>query len=266
MITDSFFSRIVQGWNHFFFARIKNSFRAMVFMGYLRIFFGCLMLYDRLILGLDYHLFFVSKMIPCHQYFHPVADVATRDRFHRHVDPTYPSSPMCTLATYLPESFYPTLAWSFYYIGLFHMLLLIAGVAPKLQLIGIHFNLISLHFYTPLLWDGEDVMLKVWNFLFLFLPLHHVTIYDCFSTSRSKKRMDSTGSAESWPMWPFRLFQLEVCFIYLGAGFGKLASPHWRSGNALYRVRVSSLHNQQSLGLGLEFSPLRIVLYCNFFR
>jgi hypothetical protein len=233
----SLVSRMVKRWNHFFFARTKNSSRAMIFMGYLRIFYGCLMLYDRLILILDFHLFFISQMIPCQQYFRPMSDVATRDRFHRHIDLTYPSSPMCTLATYLPESFYPALAWSFYYIGLIHILLLIAGVVPKLQLLAIHFNLISLHFYTPLLWDGEDVMLRIWNFLFLFLPLHHVTIYDVLSMARSTKPKGPASPAESWPMWPFRLFQLEVCFIYLGAGFAKLASPYWRSGNALYRVR-----------------------------
>jgi uncharacterized membrane protein YphA (DoxX/SURF4 family) len=38
----------------------------------------------------------------------------------------------------------------------------------------------------------------------------------------------------SWPMWPFRLFQIYVCYIYLAAGLGKLVTTSWQNGTALW--------------------------------
>ena len=259
------FSRLVERWNQFFFARTHE--RSLVFMGYLRIFYGVLLLYDRLILGLDFHLFFISSMIPCQQYFHPMSNVATTKESNQHIHPGYPSSPLCTMASFLPASFYPTLAWSFFYLGLIHILLLIVGVAPKLQLLAIQFNLLSFYFYTPLLWDGEDTMIPIWNFLFLFLPLHHVTVYDLFRKTRlNSKATDPTKT--SWPMWPFRLFQFEVCFIYLGAGFGKFAQTSWRSGNAMYHV----IHQKDFFGgpwvpefIFRRYGPLKIMTWASLF-
>jgi hypothetical protein len=227
---NSLLQRIGNDWNHFFFARCTTN--ALRYMGYIRIFYGILLLYDRLILGLDFDFFFTSGLIPCQQSFHDLEDVAYGSP---HVDSTFPSSLLCTIATTIRPSepyYFYYLAWTFYYLGLFHIVLFILGVAPKFNLLGIHINLLSFHYYTPLLWDGEDIMIKVWNFLFLFLPLHHVTI------SNWRRKASHSKTEESWPMWPFRLFQLEVCFIYAGAGYAKLGTTVWRSGNALYHVRL----------------------------
>lgn len=225
--------RIGNSWNDFFFARCATK-NALTYMGYIRIFYGLLLLYDRLILGLDFDLFFTSGMIPCQQSFHDLEPFAYESP---HIDPSYPSSLLCTIADrYLSSdaasNYFYYLAWAFFYLGLLHIVLFTLGVAPKFQLLFIHVNLLSFHYYTPLLWDGEDVMIKVWNFLFLFLPLHYVTIYDW------KRETLRSETEESWPMWPFRLFQLEVCFIYAGAGYAKLGAAVWRSGNALYHVRL----------------------------
>jgi hypothetical protein len=229
---NSLLQGIGDGWNHFFFARCATK-NALRYMGYIRIFYGLLLLYDRLILGLDFDFFFTSGLIPCQQSFHDLAVVAYENH---HIDASYPRSLLCTIAAnFLPtestSNYFYYLAWTFYYLGLIHIVLFILGVAPKFQLLGIQINLLSFHYFTPLLWDGEDIMIKVWNFLFMFLPLHHVTVYDW------GKKTALSKTVESWPMWPFRLFQLEVCFIYAGAGYAKLGAPVWRSGNALYHVR-----------------------------
>jgi hypothetical protein len=73
-------------------------------------------------------------------------------------------------------------------------------------------------------------MFRVWNALFLFLPLHRVTIYEWLG------KLTAEQKALSWPMWPFRLWQIEICYVYLGAGFGKLASERWQNGEAMYHV------------------------------
>ncbi|KAG7354433.1 hypothetical protein IV203_003789 [Nitzschia inconspicua] len=38
----------------------------------------------------------------------------------------------------------------------------------------------------------------------------------------------------SWPMWPFRLFQIYMCYIYLAAGLCKLNTKPWQDGTALW--------------------------------
>jgi hypothetical protein len=38
----------------------------------------------------------------------------------------------------------------------------------------------------------------------------------------------------SWPMWPFRIFQIYICIVYLAAGLCKLNTTPWRTGTALW--------------------------------
>jgi hypothetical protein len=77
-------------------------------------------------------------------------------------------------------------------------------------------------------------MFRVWNALFLFLPLHRVTIYELLGQLKPEDKN------LSWPMWPFRLWQIEICYIYLGAGFGKLSSERWQDGEAMYHVSTKA--------------------------
>ena len=37
-----------------------------------------------------------------------------------------------------------------------------------------------------------------------------------------------------YPIWPLRLFQLQICLIYLSAGLLKLRGVEWREGTAVY--------------------------------
>ena len=55
---------------------------------------------------------------------------------------------------------------------------------------------ISFHNHNRLLWDAQDTSFRVLCFLLLFLPLHHVTVYDCLVRSDEK----DTESESSWPM------------------------------------------------------------------
>lgn len=109
--------------------------------------------------------------------------------------------------------------------------LLLLGIAPRLMVVLHHICLLTFHHHNGIMWDGEDAMFRVWNALFLFLPLHRVTIYEWMGgLTKEQKEM-------TWPMWPFRLWQIEICYIYLGAGFGKLSSERWQNGTAMYHVR-----------------------------
>ena len=68
--------------------------------------------------------------------------------------------------------------------------------------------------------------------LFLFFPMHTVTIFDSFG---KKAKSD-----ESWSMWPIRLFQLEMTIVYMGASLSKLNSKGWTSGDAMYWIGYTS--------------------------
>ena len=69
-------------------------------------------------------------------------------------------------------------------------------------------------------------------FLFLMFPMHTVTVFDSFG----KK----TKSDDSWSMWPIRLFQIEMTFVYMGASLSKLNSRGWTSGEAMYWISYTS--------------------------
>ena len=269
-------SSLVSRWNEFFHSRIilstttatsntkhhgssSSSFR---WISYLRIMYGLCILYDRIILSLDFNMFFlysststttttstdvVLPLIPCQQYLLPVSVTMT----HSIVDSDLPYSPLCTIAASFPISYYSYIFYLFHFVSIINAILLIVNVYPKVQLILLHINMISLHFHNLLLWDGEDVMFKIWNFLFLFLPLQlqlplqFPTASSSVSKTKNKKDDDtdsdtntSSSSLSSYPMWPIRLFQIELCCIYAGAGYAKLSTDIWRSGNALYHVRI----------------------------
>ena len=239
-------------WNRFFHSRTKVNCGTDVFTlcGRLRILYALLLLFDRFILSYDFEELYLTSMMPCMQYYTPKYEL-----------PISHYSVMCTIAAMVPSTLIPYVYYSFFYVGVVNAVLLLFGIAPKLQLVLLHVNMLSFHHHSYNILDGEDTMFLLWNFLFLFLPLHRVTIYDGFRHLIYQNHNDDTNvrsgnvhsestttctstttkqnlpnDVETWPMWPFRLWQIEVCCIYVGAGYIKLTTDIWCSGNALYRV------------------------------
>jgi hypothetical protein len=229
-------------WNAFFHTRTSTSSSStsvFVLCGRLRIFYAILLLLDRFILSYDFHFFFLSGIMPCDQHYNYSSINSSSLK---------PASLLCTIAAMVPPTQIPYVYYTFFYVGILNAVLLLLGITPKLQLLLLHINLLSFHHHSAAIWDGEDSMFRLWNFLFLFLPLHHVTIYDKFrhliyyrrrpTTSSSIERTSNSDTLDTWPMWPFRLWQIEICCIYIGAGYTKLSTDTWSSGNALYSVRA----------------------------
>ena len=225
-------------WNDFFHSRTNVHSATNVFLlcGRLRIAYALLLLFDRYILSYDFHTFYLTQMMPCEQYYRTTAS---------------PNSLLCTIAGAVHPTQSPYVYYTFFYVGILNAVLLLLGITPKFQLVLLHINMLSFYNHSTLIWDGEDTMFALWNFLFLFLPLHHVTIYDKFrhlfycnrnEQQAMKASKDGTviTTAETWPMWPFRLWQIEICCIYIGAGYSKLSTDLWSSGNAMYHVRIHS--------------------------
>jgi len=93
----------------------------------------------------------------------------------------------------------------------------------------------------------------------MFLPAHlSFTIHDGFDgffnngskngeqQQRQQEKLANNNSPKgedqeeddemTWPMWPFRLFQLQICNIYICTCAGKLNGSTWLNGTALYFI------------------------------
>jgi hypothetical protein len=206
---------IGQAWTTFFHAR--SSPQACKLGGAMRIAFAFLYLCDRLLwqLDIDFLLSPSEGVIPFE---------VGQQQMGEH---------QYSLLALAPQS--DTWLWTIHYVSLFCGVLLLLGVAPRLQVVAIYIMMISFENSNTLCFDGQDVMFRTWASLFFFLPLHRYSIWGLWK----KKSTTSTGTKDtaSWPMWPFRLFQLQMCFIYTGASWGKLLDGNnWISGNAIWRV------------------------------
>lgn len=226
--------------DNFFHRRVTDpaSFRLC---GYIRMAHAFLIICDRLLLTVDFRWFFLSGMIPY--------DANSKD--------FYPSQ--FTFFSMIPpdsSAWY----WGLHITCIVQAVLLFLGVFPKFQLAGIHLIMLSFYHHNDRLWDGEDEMFRMWDLMLFFLPLNHVTIFDRFKGPTES----STKSSLSWPMWPVRLWQVEVSFIYFGASFGKLQNPRWLYGHALQHV----IHTNDFFGgifapdfMFNRVGPLRLLTY-----
>ena len=129
-----------------------------------------------------------------------------------------------------PES--EAFLWMFSGLGILQGVILLMGATRHLRwhMFGIYLNIMSFRNHNTLYWDGEDDMFRIWAFLLLFFPLDHCTIYDGFGTKTKPT------SQSSWPMWIFRLFQIEIMVIYMGASLAKAVVPDWQNGSAIFSI------------------------------
>ena len=201
-------------WDDFFHARV--GYQACRLAGWIRVGYAVLFLTDRLLLSVDFAWFFGT---PSNSPLFPLDTQMAQTHYY-------------SIFQLAPES--SVLLWSsIHFLGLFQGVLLLLGIAPRLQLLGIFVNLVSFQNHSYYIWEGEDKAFRLWCFFLMLMPLHRVTIYDY---RRNNGNESSRKKQDSWPIWPFRLFQLEMCMAYFGAGLGKLLGKQWRDGTALYHV------------------------------
>ena len=144
---------------------------------------------------------------------------------------------------FFPQS--SLVVYGMFLLGLTSGFLLLLGIQPRKGAIGAYFFLYNLQFQNKgMLFDHEFCMNKMWAFFLILLPLDHFTVYDDFGGIASvirrrlnlpfqQQQQQRSNQSTSWPMWPFRLWQVYTCMVYIGSGFCKLNSQVWRDGNAL---------------------------------
>jgi len=210
-------SSIFNGWDSFFHDR--TGIQGCRIAGWMRMAFALFYLIDRIMMAINLDFFFSpdtgvlpyrlsgrnDELVGYHQW---------------------------SLFMFFPDSM--EFVWLVSVIGVVQGVIVLLGATryPRLHMFGLYLNIMSFLNHNTLMWDGEDNMFRMWVFFFLFFPLDHCTIYDGFGFGSSS----SSSSSSSWPMWIFRIFQIEIVIIYMGASIGKLVVPYWQDGSAIYRL------------------------------
>ena len=131
-------------------------------------------------------------------------------------------------------SFFPGDPWV---ITLTLLVLALSGIGlilsfyPRILAALILFLLTSIHHANVMLFDSEDVVFRLFAFFLIFVPSWS-KLKDTTDTTPTKTT--PTTSASRFPSWPRRLFQLQVCLIYLAAGIQKSNGEEWLDGSAIY--------------------------------
>lgn len=195
---------ITSRWDRFFFSRTGDGFG-----GVFRILFAGLCFLNMGLLGLDLELFYTeSGYMP----LEASRTLVTATRF--------------SLFWILPPT--DAVVWTVYSVMMLQILLLGLGVLPRLQAIAVFFWLATFQNRHMILFDGEDTVFRLLAFFVIFLPLHRYSVLQRF-------RRHKTGDG-TWPIWPFRLIQFQMCLIFVSTALLKLDGPEWWDGTAMYYV------------------------------
>lgn len=125
-------------------------------------------------------------------------------------------------------------------LGLFSLLLvqvvlLGAGLFTRFQAVCVFVLLSSFHHRNILIFDGEDVVFRLFVFFLLLSPAgHYVSLDRLWKRNRNADQIRDTPPL--FPVWPLRLFQIEMTFIYLSTAIEKMGGPEWLDGTALYYI------------------------------
>lgn len=190
--------------------------------GYIRVAYALLFLYSRILMALELKFLMDPRtgVMPYRATRHLLNEVKQKHGIFQ----CYPDSPL--------------VLYGVFYLGLFNGLLLLLGIAPRLNAIGVFCFLYNMHHHSQVLYDHQDVMLRLWAFFLILMPLDHITIYDKFGL---EKKSSNSHQTQSWPMWPIQLWRIVTCMVYMGAGIGKLTSVEgiWQNGTAIFWCLVS---------------------------
>lgn len=197
-------------WNAFFFSHCS-----MPVAGLIRIFYGLLLLINMLCLApyLE-HWFTEAGPTPL------AAATAILDP-----DAVMPFA-------WLPDSLLtgsPLAVWLCYTVMLVQIGCLTAGFYTTFQAASTFFWLVAFQHRNILLFDGEDVLFRMFAFYLIWLP--------CGAYFAVDSRRDRRPLRErQFVLWPLRLLQIQITLIYLSTLGEKLRGVDWLDGTALYYV------------------------------
>ena len=105
---------------------------------------------------------------------------------------------------------------------------LMLGRLPRLAAATSFVLLIAIHHANIMLFDAEDTVFRVFAFYLMFVPPWS----QLRRTGSTTQKSDDTVPV--FPAWPLRLFQIQVCLIYICSAIQKSNGSEWLDGTALY--------------------------------
>ncbi len=193
--------RLLAAFDRFFFAPRDSRLPDLIRVGV-----AGLLLVNLLVLGLDLDRWFGEN---------GVLPFAASQRI---IDPD-----TGTLFAWLPHTHF--VLWAAYLLLVGHVVLLLAGIKPRLQAACAFVWLVSFHHRDILLFDGEDTVFRLMCVFLVFLP-----------TGRHYVLGRPNPEPIAQPAWALRLVQIQLCLIYFASALEKSNGIDWPSGVALYYV------------------------------
>lgn len=104
---------------------------------------------------------------------------------------------------------------------------LILGIFPRCSALAVFVLFSGLMNSNLLIFDGEDTMFRLFAFFFIFAP--------------GPKELRNAGlpgqpGANPYPVWPLRLFQFQVCLMFIACALQKMKGEFWADGTAMYYI------------------------------
>jgi len=156
--------------------------------------------------------------------------------------------------TYMEEltGLAPPLQWSlFFWMDqsnfIFHGLYVLVLLAALGMMLGRYTRVCSVivffctvSFQSPAWWgtNSADQLVKIISFLFMVVSLAgYASRY--YSLDARQNDSPEEGRAQDpslMPIWPYRLFQVQLCMVYFTSALQKAGSVDWQSGRAMELV------------------------------
>ena len=129
------------------------------------------------------------------------------------------------LTTFLPRD---VVGVNLYFLSLFAALgSLIVGIYPRVSALIVFILVTGLQNTNNLIWDGEDTMFRLFALFFVFAP----------GPREVRPERQPDGSLKHpYPVWPLRLFQMQICLMFFACGIEKMKGEPWVDGTAMYYV------------------------------
>jgi len=117
---------------------------------------------------------------------------------------------------------------------------LVLGFQTKISAVIVYLCLLSIYHRNPLILHSGDTYMRQQALWLCFSQCGGALSIDHACLQKKKSPFEAIE-----PNWPFRIVQLQFCFVYVSAFFSKMHCNRWLDGTALYYT--SHLHEFQRL-------------------
>ncbi len=119
-----------------------------------------------------------------------------------------------------------------------HAALLLVGLLPRVNALGLFLWLYSFQARNVQITDGEDTVMRMIAFCLIWIPSGQCwslqSLIERLRMPRPAALLEGAGARS--PGWGLRLLQIQMAVIFLSTGLMKLGGDEWLDGTALYYV------------------------------